>query len=1084
MLVEDLLLQRFKEETTGRNYAKGQRIINNDLVESVEIEDEEDLVAVNGIVISEQLFSKYSTKLEIDIRSRGILSTYCTCTDYEKHEFSKENYCCKHLVATFYKALEDLAKKKEFKEDKNLFSKKKENKILDLILQEETDKEELKIEVYINKNEWSNSILAEFKIGTKSMSSNKLYILKDIEQFLVAYYNRIPIKYSKVFTFDIREQKLSTKDRELIEFIESLKEIEKPIKSFLRNRDTFIDGKSIKIPNYLVRDFFRVIKNHRIYLNEGFFYRAVESEVLFEEVPIDFSLKDSKNNFELSSLNGMPKVLGDRADVFLYGTNIYIPKKDFCYKIKNYLDIFSEGKVIKIDKCEEERVFRKLIPSLRDLTENVVLSKNIMNKTVLEPVKFNFYFDKEGKEVTLTLKVKYGSYEFNIFDDCKEKIIYRDIKKEKEVIALIERFSLEEINKKFYFYLGDEYIFSFFKYDVCKLQEYGEVYYSENFKGIKSLGSKGIKGDIKPGRYNYFEFDFKIGDIPSEETREILRAFRENLKFFKLKSGEFLDLEELELKQFLKLLDSVDNGDLEKNCLEINNSRALYIANYIEEKGIRYIKGKKKLNELKSKFKNINKLSFEVPKDLKANLREYQKFGYNWLKTLEHLGLGGILGDEMGLGKTLQAITFILSNKGKKTLVVAPTSLIYNWKEEFNKFAPNLVVEVLNEGKDKREEALRDIESKDVIITTYNLLKRDLEEYKKINFDYCFIDEAQAIKNPDSQNSEAVKEVNSEYKFALTGTPMENSLMELWSIFDFVMPGYLYDRKRFTVRYYKKLNDSEEVLNEIHSLIKPFILRRKKKDVIKELPDKIEKMHLVDLGEDQKKVYSIYANNALSIMEKKQDAEEFNKSKIEILSYITKLRQLALDPAVTINDYMGESAKIEALVEILNQGIEEGHKILVFSQFTSVLKNISSRLKEEKISFSYLDGSVSSKKRINMVNEFNEGENSVFLISLKAGGTGLNLTSADIVIHFDPWWNPAVENQATDRAHRMGQKNVVEVIKLIAKGTIEEKVVALQEEKKELISKIIEEGELGAGSTFNTLSEEELMDLFKVDYLG
>ncbi len=243
-------------------------------------------------------------------------------------------------------------------------------------------------------------------------------------------------------------------------------------------------------------------------------------------------------------------------------------------------------------------------------------------------------------------------------------------------------------------------------------------------------------------------------------------------------------------------------------------------------------------------------------------------------------------------------------------------------------------------------------------------------------------------------------------------------------------------------------------------------------------------MHLVDLGEEQKKVYSIYANNALSIMEKKQDAEEFNKSKIEILSYITKLRQLALDPAVTINDYMGESAKIEALVEILNQGIEEGHKILVFSQFTSVLKNISSRLKEEKISFSYLDGSVSSKKRINMVNEFNEGENSVFLISLKAGGTGLNLTSADIVIHFDPWWNPAVENQATDRAHRMGQKNVVEVIKLIAKGTIEEKVVALQEEKKELISKIIEEGELGAGSTFNTLSEEELMDLFKVDYLG
>ena len=1083
MLVQDLLLQRFKEETTGRNYNKGQRIINNDLVESIKIENEEDLIAVNGTVISEQLFSKYNTNLEIDIRTKGILSTYCTCTDYEKHEFSKENYCCKHLVATFYKALEDLAKKKEFGENKNLFCKKSENKILDLILQEELEKEELKIEVYINKNEWSNSILAEFKIGTKSMSSNKLYILKDIEQFLVSYYNKIPIRYSKTFTFDIREQRLSPKDKELIEFIETLKEIEKPIKSFLRNRDTFIDGKSIKIPNYLVRDFFCIIKNHRVYLNEGFFYRAVEGEVLFEEVPIDFSLKDLKNNFELSSPNGMPKVLGERADVFLYGTNIYIPKKEFCYKIKNYLDVFSEGKVINIDKCEEERVFRKLIPALRDLTDNVSLSKDIMNKTVLEPVKFNFYFDKEGKEVNLTLKVKYGAYEFNIFDDCKEKIIYRDIKKEKEVLALIERFSFEEINKKFYFYLGDEYIFSFFKHDICKIQEYGEVYYSENFKGIKSRGSKGIKGDIKPGRYNYFEFDFKIGDIPSEETKGILRAFRDNLKFYKLKSGEFLDLEELELKQFLKLVDSLDTDSLDNNSLEVSNNRALFIANYIEEQGIRYIKGKKKLNEIRSKFKNINKLSFEVPKELNAELREYQKFGYNWLKTLEHLGLGGILGDEMGLGKTLQAITFILSNKGKKTLIVAPTSLIYNWKDEFTKFAPNLVVEVLNESKDKREEILEDISNKDVIITTYNLLKRDLEEYKKINFDYCFIDEAQAIKNPDSQNSEAVKEVNSEYKFALTGTPMENSLMELWSIFDFIMPGYLYDRKRFTVRYYKKLNESKEVLEEIHTLIKPFILRRKKKDVIKELPDKIEKMHLVDLGEEQKKVYSIYANNALSIMEKKQDAEEFNKSKIEILSYITKLRQLALDPSVTINDYIGESAKIEALMEILNQGIEEGHKILVFSQFTSVLKNISSRLEAEKISFSYLDGSISSKKRVKMVNDFNNGENSVFLISLKAGGTGLNLTSADIVIHFDPWWNPAVEEQATDRAHRIGQKNVVEVIKLVAKGTIEEKVIALQEEKKTLISKVIEDGELSVGNTFNTLSEEEVMNLFKVDYL-
>lgn len=1082
MSVEDLLLQRFKEETSGRNYSKGQRVLSNDLVESVNIEKEEDLISISGEVISEQLFSKYSTKLEMDIRTKGILSTYCTCLDYEKHEFSKENYCCKHLVATFYKSLGQLAKEKVFVENKNMFSLKKENSLLDLILDDHRKKEKLKLEVYINKNEWSNSLLAEFKIGTKSMPSNKLYILKDIEQFLVSYYNKIPVKYSKAFTFNIKEQSFSSKDKELIEFIETLKEIEKPIKGFLRNRDSLVSGKNVKIPNYMVREFFYIIRNHRVYLNEGFFYKPVNGEISFEDVPVDFSLKEERFAYELSSQNGMPKVLGDKGDVFLYGTTIYLPKKEFCYKLKNYINVFSEGKALKIDKCDEERVFRELIPDLREVSENVELSKSILSKTVLEPVKFNFYFDKEKNDVLLTIKVRYGAYEFNIFEDCKEKIIYRDIKKEKEVLEKIERFCFEEINNRFYFTLGDEYIFSFFKYDIHKLQELGDVYYSENFKGIKSIGSKGIKGEIKPGRYNYFEFDFKIGDIKKEETKDILKAFRENTKFYKLKSGEFLDLEEMELKQFLKLLDSLD-GNLEENTLELGNNRALYMANFIEENGIRYIKGKKSLNDIKSKFKNIKKLEIKIPEDLKAELRPYQKFGYNWLKTLEHLGLGGILGDEMGLGKTLQAITFMLSNKGKKSLVVAPTSLIYNWKEEFLKFAPSLRVEVLNEGKEKRELLLKDRENIDVVITTYNLLKRDLEEYKKISFDYCFIDEAQAIKNPDSQNSEAVKEIKANLKFALSGTPMENSLMELWSIFDFIMPGYLYDRKRFTSRYYKKMNESEEVLEEIHNLINPFILRRKKKDVIKELPDKIEKMLLVDLEENQKKVYSVYAKNALSIVEKKQDSEEFNKSKIEILSYITKLRQLALDPSVVLNDYKGKSAKIEALIEILNQGIEEGHKILVFSQFTSILKNISLRLNGEKIKFSYLDGSVSSKKRMDMVKEFNEGDNSVFLISLKAGGTGLNLTSADIVVHFDPWWNPAVESQATDRAHRIGQKNVVEVIKLISKGTIEEKVVALQEEKKALISKVIEEGEACCGNAFNSLSEEELMDLFKVDYL-
>ncbi|WP_394899740.1 DEAD/DEAH box helicase, partial [Clostridium tertium] len=685
-----------------------------------------------------------------------------------------------------------------------------------------------------------------------------------------------------------------------------------------------------------------------------------------------------------------------------------------------------------------------------------------------------------NKDVTLTLKVKYGEHEFNIFHEYKNKIIYRDLNKEREVMSFLRSLGFDASGDKFYLLFGDDFLFKFFKYDIEKLQDVGEVFYSQNFKMIKQVNSKNIKGNIQSGKFDYFELKFKIDNIPENEVKDIVLALRDNLKYFKLKSGEFLDLEEIELKNFLNLLDilSLEN-DIENDSILFSKNKALYIDSFIKENNIRYIKGKKELSQIQKKIKDVNKLTFKEPLKLIAELRPYQKEGYNWLKTMDYLGFGGILGDEMGLGKTIQAITFILSSLPSKTLIVAPTSLIYNWSSEIEKFAPSIKYTVVNGSKDERIKILDNIEKYDVIITTYNLIKRDLDEYEKLQFDYCFIDEAQYIKNSHSQNSLSVKKIKSYRKFALTGTPVENSLMELWSIFDFIMPGYLFDEKRFSVRYHKKLNESEEILEELNKLIKPFILRRYKKDVIKELPQKIEKKLIVSMSEEQEKVYTIYADHAKSLIEKKVKDDDLKTSKIEILSYITKLRQLCLDPSVLINDYVGTSGKVDALIEILQQGIEEGHKILVFSQFTSVLKNIASKLRSEHILFSYLDGSIPSEKRLELVNEFNEGINSVFLISLKAGGTGLNLTSADIVIHFDPWWNPAVEDQATDRAHRFGQTNIVEVIKLIARNSIEEKIIDLQDEKRKLIEKIIDnENDI---SSINTLSEEDILSLFSIN---
>lgn len=561
-----------------------------------------------------------------------------------------------------------------------------------------------------------------------------------------------------------------------------------------------------------------------------------------------------------------------------------------------------------------------------------------------------------------------------------------------------------------------------------------------------------------------------------EEIAKILRSFRDNVKYYKLENGEFLDLEEINIKEALTLIDNlIEEEILNKNVIEIPLNKAVYLEDYLEDKKMRYIKGRKEIKELKKKLTNIEGKIFEVPNDLNASLREYQISGYNWFKTLDYLGFGGILGDEMGLGKTLQTITLLLSNKESKSLIIAPTSLIYNWNNEFKKFAPNMKIAIANGSKEEREKLLKEYKEYDVIITTYNLLRRDIDIYT-MEFDYCILDEAQNIKNSSSQNAKAVKTINAKRRFALTGTPIENSLMELWSIFDFIMPNYLYDEKRFTYRYFRRLEEGPEIIQELNRLIKPFILRRYKKNVIKELPDKIEKRLYVPLSDEQTKVYEAYSKYVKDIIAKKVEDLEFTSSKIEILSYITKLRQLCLDPSVVMEEYNGDSGKIDSLMELLEQSVCENHKVLVFSQFTSVLKNIGKTLEKNNFRYSYLDGSIPSIDRMKMVEEFNNGENSVFLISLKAGGTGLNLTSADIVIHFDPWWNPAVEDQATDRAHRIGQKNVVEVIKLIAKGTIEEKIVDLQDTKRELISKIL--GDDLSADNINTLSEEDILSLF------
>ena len=1082
-MVRELLLKKNTKFISEKARISSKKILDSDLISSFKVNYSEGIVTINSAVLSDDSYSEYTSILELDVKSKSIFSTYCTCEDYEKNEFRKENYICKHLAGTFYKFINEID---NYADIKNRFENKLENKnifktndnILNLLI-EDDNKEEIKLEIYINRIGIKNKIVAELKIGLKGLSSNKLYVVKDINQLLISISNNIPIKYGKDFTFDLKKQRLGIKENKIIDIIEKIKDVESLQMNFVKRQDKLIDGKSIIIPDFLLREFFTAVAKNRVFLNDGFFYRPVEADIIFDKPNLYFSLKELTKEYVLSLDEGLPEILDKKNSVYLYGSNIYLPSFDYFYNLSKYIKVFKDTNSISLNKEDEFRILSKLLPKLYTLSNYVNVGKSIKDKIVKEDVKFLFYFDKVNKDIILTVKVKYGDYEFNIFHEYKGKIIYRDLNKENYILSTLRSLGFEASGDKFYLLLGDDYIFNFFKNDINILQEIGDVFYSENFKPIKNVSSKNIFAQVEAGKYDYLEFKFKISDISNEEIKDVILAFRDNLKYYKLKSGEYLDLEEIELKRFLKLLDvlSVDNN-IEDDRIAFNKNKSIYINEFIKENNLRFIKGKVELNKVQKKIKDIKKKQFKEPINLKATLREYQKEGFNWLKVMDHLGFGGILGDEMGLGKTIQAITFILSTLPSKTLIVAPTSLLYNWSNEIEKFAPSIKWALLTGSKNDRVKIINDIDKFDVLITTYNTLKRDIDLYSDITFDYCFIDEAQYIKNNSSKNAFAVKSIKANRRFALTGTPIENSVMELWSIFDFIMPGYLFDEKRFGVRYYKKLHESKEVLEELNKLIKPFILRRYKKDVIKELPSKIEKKLLISMSEEQEKIYAIYADHARNLIEKKVKDDDLKNSKIEILSYITKLRQLCLDPSILINDYTGDSGKINSLLEIVHQGIEEGHRILVFSQFTSVLKNISKRFDSEKVSHSYLDGSISSDKRIELIDEFNNGNKSVFLISLKAGGTGLNLTSADLVIHFDPWWNPAVEDQATDRAHRFGQKNIVEVIKLISKNTIEEKIVDLQEEKRKLIEKIINNNI--ENTNIGTLSEEDILKLFSI----
>ena len=535
-----------------------------------------------------------------------------------------------------------------------------------------------------------------------------------------------------------------------------------------------------------------------------------------------------------------------------------------------------------------------------------------------------------------------------------------------------------------------------------------------------------------------------------------------------------------------EMLDEIMNSlhlsvkDFLKGNIELPMYRTLYLDKMLEENENVYSERDSHFRNLVRDFKTVNDSDFQLPKELERVLRNYQKNGYRWLRTLEAFKFGGILADDMGLGKTLQVIAVLLAAKqeGREgvSLVVAPASLVFNWGEELRRFAPELKFVLVTGTQGERRNKLEAYREADVLVTSYDLLKRDTELYEGKEFLYQIIDEAQYIKNHQTVAAKAVKVINSQIRYALTGTPIENRLSEIWSIFDYLMPGFLYKYEVFRRDFEAPIikNQDEAAMERLKKMTSPFILRRLKRDVLKDLPDKIEKIHYVKFEKKQQELYDAQVVHMRQQIAG-QDKAEFQKNKIQILAELTRLRQVCCDPSLCFENYKGGSAKLEACIELVERAAEGGHKILLFSQFVSMLEIIRQELAKRELSFYMISGETSKEKRLKLVKKFNEDDTRVFLISLKAGGVGLNLTGADVVIHYDPWWNLAVQNQATDRAHRIGQDKKVTVYQLIAKGSVEEKIRKIQESKKELLEEIVG----GAAGQLGNMSREDFLELLE-----
>lgn len=903
------------------------------------------------------------------------------------------------------------------------------------------------------------NLYLEYKIG-----HTKKYIIKDLDEFLERIDNEEQFKYGKFLQFVHTCEAFTDEALKQIDFLKSAKNTMNEIyrgNYFFDFRREFNIGRYLYIHSDFLDDFYdvykdlglnhcdfvdidyaikvRFIQDHHYYIlhltDENTFYSG-HRYIYF------ISKSDSQTKIQRLQMN-----LNDKSfDVLLHLLKepMFIKEEDFgdFYKyvwtpMQNYFDL----------ECDFEFI-QSPYPFIKiygDMNEN-------------EQIYFKIYYEDENQN-------RIHAFQKDVMTTVQQ-----------DVVETYFREYCQQVDEETgcaYFDSYDEKTYEFMHTGIEFLQQYCEIYISEALKKIGRPVRYQIQVGVKVD-HDLLSLDMKSTQIPQMEIAEVLSKYRRKKKFHRLKSGELLYLESPDLEELSQFMDEyhVDIKDIHDGSLTLNKNRVFALNNDATQLQHLQIERQASFQDLIQQFHHQ---VYPLTPYYEKLLRDYQKEGYQWLRTLHDFGFNGILADDMGLGKTLQVIALLDQlETDKPSLVVCPSSLIYNWEDEVHKFSQTLPVTCIVSDAKTRASLIQTMGDKRLYVTSYDYMRRDVELYDSIEFEYVILDESQYIKNQKTKNATSVKQLHALHKLALSGTPIENSLAELWSVFDFLMPQYLYNYHYFQKKFETDIvkNQDQKKIQQLQKMVSPFILRRHKKDVLLELPDKIEKTQLIPFTQQESELY--FANLA-KINTQLQELFQMEKvDKIVILSMLTKLRQICCEPRMIYDNIYQSSSKMKACMDLLCNYKSNHQKVLLFSSFTKVFDLMEEELKLNGIRYFILTGGTSKETRRELVQRFQEGEADVFLISLKAGGTGLNLTKAQAVIHYDPWWNISAQNQATDRAYRIGQYHNVIVHQLIMKDSIEEKIQILQAKKKELADMFVENSE----GNISSLSAEDLKNLF------